>query len=211
MLISIWKKAIIDDMLFSIASENAGKLVLNVGCGRGFEAYVFVQRSCKVIGVDIRYSVETRYKRCLDFILADAKFMPFKSDMFDSVASFDVIEHIDDDECFVRENSRVVKPGGRVYIGTPNRLRLANRIRQIIFGRMLEEIVFYYEGLGEMHHFREYTIKSSRKLIERHLRIIQTVPIWIGLYLFRFAPGLRRFPNALADFCNYIVIVATKQ
>lgn len=156
MLISTLNKAT-DDMLLSIAFKNADKLVLNVGCGRGFEAYIFAHRSCKVIGVDIRYSIETSYKRFLEFVLADAKFQPFRYDAFDVVASFDVIEHINDDECYVKEISRVIKPGGRAYIGTVNHLRLVNRIRQIIFGRMLGETTFHHECLGEMHHFREYT------------------------------------------------------
>jgi SAM-dependent methyltransferase len=39
---------------------------------------------------------------------------------FDCVVAVEVIEHVDDDEAFIREIQRVLKPGGRFLATTPN-------------------------------------------------------------------------------------------
>ena len=45
----------------------------------------------------------------------------FADNTFDSVVSFQVIEHIKDDHLFLKEINRVLKPGGVALISTPNR------------------------------------------------------------------------------------------
>ena len=40
---------------------------------------------------------------------------------FDSIVSFQVIEHIQDDMLFLKEIHRVLKPGGIALLTTPNR------------------------------------------------------------------------------------------
>ena len=45
----------------------------------------------------------------------------YASDSFDCVVSFQVIEHIQDDQLFLKEIHRVLKPGGLALITTPNR------------------------------------------------------------------------------------------
>lgn len=56
---------------------------------------------------------------------------PFADDQFDCVVSIDVLEHLADDQGFLRELRRVLRPGGRAVVTVPNgdpRL-LANRIK----------------------------------------------------------------------------------
>jgi SAM-dependent methyltransferase len=45
----------------------------------------------------------------------------FADNSFDSVVSFQVIEHIQDDRLFLKELHRVLKPGGIALLTTPNR------------------------------------------------------------------------------------------
>ena len=46
--------------------------------------------------------------------------MPVANDAFDVVVSIDVHEHLDECEPFSKELARIVKPGGRVLVTTPN-------------------------------------------------------------------------------------------
>lgn len=57
--------------------------------------------------------------------------LPFHDDQFDCVVSIDVLEHLDDDQPFLGELCRVLRPGGRVIATVPNGdpKLLANRIK----------------------------------------------------------------------------------
>ena len=45
--------------------------------------------------------------------------LPFSDGMFDLVAAFDVVEHVEDDRRVFAELSRVLKPGGRLIFSVP--------------------------------------------------------------------------------------------
>jgi SAM-dependent methyltransferase len=52
-------------------------------------------------------------------VQADSEHLPFKTDAFDLVCLFDVLEHLDDDGAALTEVRRVLRPGGRVLIHVP--------------------------------------------------------------------------------------------
>jgi SAM-dependent methyltransferase len=53
---------------------------------------------------------------------ADGARLPFRDGAFDIVVSTDVIEHVPEVEAHIAEVARVLTPGGRYYVKTPNRL-----------------------------------------------------------------------------------------
>lgn len=53
--------------------------------------------------------------------------LPYEDASFDCVISFQVIEHIEDDVALVREMARVLRPGGRLILTTPNAPRSLTR------------------------------------------------------------------------------------
>ena len=57
--------------------------------------------------------------------------LPFGNDEFDCVVSIDVLEHLDDDQPFLGELRRVLRPGGRAVVTVPNgdSKLLTNRIK----------------------------------------------------------------------------------
>jgi len=75
----------------------------------------------------------------------------FEDASFDFVISFQVIEHIQDDDAYVREAARVLKPGGKMIITTPNKNMSITR---------------------NPWHIREYTIDELRNLYLKYFRTV---------------------------------------
>lgn len=71
---------------------------------------------------------------------------------FDGVITFQVIEHIQDDEAFVREIARVLKPGGKLILTTPNKKMSLTR---------------------NPWHIREYSITELQALLARYFTKVE--------------------------------------
>ncbi|MDW3195784.1 MAG: class I SAM-dependent methyltransferase [Cytophagales bacterium] len=46
--------------------------------------------------------------------------MPYQDNSFDTIVTFQVIEHIKKDQLFLKEIARILKPGGTALVSTPN-------------------------------------------------------------------------------------------
>ena len=101
----------------------AGDVMLDAGCGSGrvFQ-YHFddAQRPRLICGVDM--TDEPKGNRNIDAAArADLARLPFADATFDIAISSHVAEHLTQPERVFGELSRVLKPGGRLLILTPNR------------------------------------------------------------------------------------------
>ena len=194
-----------DGFIAHFAKENLiGKTVLELGCGNG-ERTELIYNISQMIGIDIVTRVSKERRKKFIFILADATRLPFRDNIFDAVVSFDVIEHVEEDKIFVDEAIRVSKNSGRVIIGTPNRLRLSNRLR-ILAGKKL----VYPCAMGPgVIHLREYTSGELLSLMQNAGLTGECRFIWIGI-LNKFGIGLRRFPEFLNSFVQYLLFLGRK-
>ena len=99
----------------------AGSTVLDVGCGRGEFLRGFKHVGLLPRGLDIIHFPE---KYLEDFEVQIANFeqerFPFADESFDVIFSKSVIEHLHSPENFMNECRRVLKPGGRIIIMTPD-------------------------------------------------------------------------------------------
>jgi 2-polyprenyl-3-methyl-5-hydroxy-6-metoxy-1,4-benzoquinol methylase len=59
---------------------------------------------------------------------------PIEDSQFDFISCIEGIEHLEDQFAFVRECCRVLKPGGRLVLSTPNILNLASRLKFLFSG-----------------------------------------------------------------------------
>jgi SAM-dependent methyltransferase len=60
------------------------------------------------------------YRRAgLAFVQADATALPFRDASFDTVCSFETLEHVPDWERYLREMRRVLRPSGVYLVSTP--------------------------------------------------------------------------------------------
>ncbi|NPD44098.1 MULTISPECIES: bifunctional 2-polyprenyl-6-hydroxyphenol methylase/3-demethylubiquinol 3-O-methyltransferase UbiG [unclassified Lentimicrobium] len=124
-------KVITDNVLHQrhmIAYDQAAQLVsghiLEVGCGEGYGMELLAPKATKYMAID-------KYNTPIDPQLPDFSKITFQQmnvppfdgiedNTFDFIVSFQVIEHIEDDDFFSRELFRVLKPGGKLILTTPN-------------------------------------------------------------------------------------------
>lgn len=97
--------------------------ILEAGCGLGAYSSQFRRRfSPHVEAFDVELarvkaaSVETPHA-----LVAAAEALPYRRDLFDTILSNEVIEHVVDDRQAVREMVQTLKPGGRIVLFCPNR------------------------------------------------------------------------------------------
>src|SRR5262245_5855289 len=96
------------------------------------------------VGVDLSlYALRYARRHPARYVAADAARLPFGRS-FDSVVSFETIEHVADPERFVAECSRVLRPGGVFLVSTPNRELWSPRSARPL----------------QRHHVKEFTRKE---------------------------------------------------
>lgn len=103
-----------------------GKAVLDVGCGRGYGTELMAKYASVITGLDYdQDTVDDNSRRLKNvhnvrFIRAAIPPLPFEDQSFDVITAFQFIEHIEPRKEFLKECLRVLKPGGRFLITTPN-------------------------------------------------------------------------------------------
>ena len=138
----------------SLLADVAGKRVLEIGCGRGgFLCWlaVHVPRPCvSMVGID--YSPNAiasacalaKAPRCLPITweVGDIQAIGHSSNTFDTVISCETIEHVPHPDRAMRELARVLKPGGKLFLTTPNYLGLMGlyRLYLRLRGRRFTEV-----------------------------------------------------------------------
>jgi ubiquinone/menaquinone biosynthesis C-methylase UbiE len=98
--------------------------VLDIGCGDGEFAVELAKRGAIVVGIDpSREMVKAARTRPraqsagINFQVAQAAQLPFRSGQFDVVTAITVLCFVDDATPVFQEIARVLRPGGRLVIG----------------------------------------------------------------------------------------------
>jgi ubiquinone/menaquinone biosynthesis C-methylase UbiE len=99
-------------------------MVLNAGCGCGFDVLPTDLNSVEGVGIDISSSniakAKKKYKN-VNYVVGDITALPFVSGKFDGISSIDVLEHVSDKKKAVEELARVTKKGG-FFVGSTTNL-----------------------------------------------------------------------------------------
>ena len=146
--------------VITAAAYATGEL-LDVGCGNKPWLDVFRPRVSKYTGIEhesvfseTTASTSGSGENAPDlYYRGDA--LPFADASFDTVASFQVLEHTADPFVLVRDMARVLRPGGRLILSAP----------------------FSYRVHEAPHDFFRYTAHGLQSLVEReHLRVESVIP-----------------------------------
>ncbi|GCC52125.1 class I SAM-dependent methyltransferase [Chryseotalea sanaruensis] len=99
--------------------------VLEVGCGEGRGIDLMLPQSASFTAVDKIESalgkLRVKYPSGKFLAMNIPPLGELKDNAYDVLITFQVIEHIEDDELFLKELHRVLKPGGVALVTTPNR------------------------------------------------------------------------------------------
>ncbi|WP_296702513.1 bifunctional 2-polyprenyl-6-hydroxyphenol methylase/3-demethylubiquinol 3-O-methyltransferase UbiG, partial [Algoriphagus sp.] len=93
-------------------------------CGEGRGVEILLPHASEYLGIDkIQEVIDELRKKFPKVNFEQAVIPPFQGiedNSYDTVVSFQVIEHIKNDQLFLQEIYRVLKPGGKAIISTPN-------------------------------------------------------------------------------------------
>jgi dolichol-phosphate mannosyltransferase len=119
------------DIILDFA-RGAGK-TLDIGCG---SSRILVDLE-DAIGIDVQIG-KVRFLR--DYgtqgLVGSAFALPFPDEAFDCIINSQVIEHLPDDPVLFEEMVRLLKPGGRLILGTPDYGGLAWPIFEFFYARL---------------------------------------------------------------------------
>jgi SAM-dependent methyltransferase len=103
----------------------AGATVLEAGCGEGYGAGLIASGAERVLALDYDQPTTAHVARRYPEVAvarANLAFLPLRSSTVDVVANFQVIEHLWDQSGFLAECHRILRPGGKLLVTTPNRI-----------------------------------------------------------------------------------------
>jgi SAM-dependent methyltransferase len=118
---------------YLLVSEHLGDVsslrVLEVACGRGGFVRQLANAGAHVTGCDFSSAALHAARTKLFFqdraplaalVQGDAQSLPFASNSFDLVISCETVEHLPQVQAAVTEFHRVTRPGGKLFLTTPN-------------------------------------------------------------------------------------------
>lgn len=99
-----------------------GADVVDIGCGVGILLErLRDQNGCKCVGVDISpRAIEMLEAKGFEGLVAELPALPLPDHRFDAAIGTELIEHLDRPDLTLRQMARIVRPGGKVIVSTPD-------------------------------------------------------------------------------------------
>jgi SAM-dependent methyltransferase len=121
-------------------------------------------QGAQTFGIDLSSAIVEQARAAFGAIpfrgsIADVRRLPFGDNSFDAVYSMGTIEHFTESEAAVGEMLRVLRPGGRLVLGVPN--------RRDPFGRPILVAALARVGLYAYGFEKSYSRRQLRAMLQR--------------------------------------------
>lgn len=206
---------------YVLAAELVNGNLLEVGCGEGRGIDLLLPRVIKYTAIDKIEPVIGKLTRKYPAAKFYSGNIPplsiFPDNSFDSIVSFQVIEHIEDDKLFLKEIHRVLKPGGIALLTTPNRPMSLSRnpwhIREYTAQELADLAKQYFKevtmkgvtGNGKVMEYYERNKKSVARLMRWDILDLQhKLPAVLLRMPYEFMNRMNR--NKLKDSSDELVL-----
>lgn len=133
--------------------------VLEIGTGSGYGVKYIAPAVTKFFTID-KFVCDVDFKAYPNVEFKQQTVPPFTNiadNSFDFVVTFQVIEHIQNDNLYVQEIARVLKPGGKLIVTTPNRHTSLSR---------------------NPWHIREYKPNELLTLLKKNFKAVNTQGVY---------------------------------
>ena len=165
--------------------------ILDIGCAIGSLLSSLRERGWETTGVEIS-GLQAEYgrrKKNLDIRSLPLKENNFPASSFNAVLASHLIEHLNDPASLVREVNRILIPGGRFFVTTPN----ISGFQAGLFGSRWRSAIF--------DHLYLFSVKTLSRLLKEAGFIIEKTATWGGLAAGSApAPVKRLFDRAAKSF-----------
>lgn len=158
--------------------------VLEIGTGSGYGIEILSKKATTFVTIDkfpSKVGVEEAKNRSnVEFKQMNVPPLEgIPDNHFDFVVSFQVIEHIKKDVDFVKEIHRVLKPGGKFILTTPNKPMSITR---------------------NPWHIREYTIKALTELLKNPFRSVEANGVFGNEAVMKYYEGNKASVHRIMRF-----------
>ncbi len=120
-----------------LSGQSRPPTIVDAGCGEGYGAEMLARAGAQCLAVDLDQATVAHVRRAharppdetrpdsragVRPVVVNLDALPLPDESVDAVVSLQVIEHLWDLPRFLRECVRILRPGGRLVVSTPNRL-----------------------------------------------------------------------------------------
>ena len=128
-----WRLSFIERIFGAVGVLDGDAPYLDAGVGgSGATVIEAARRGVPAVGFDLslegvlsarRFARDEGVERRTSFVVCSAEALPFPDAIFGSASAVALLEHLDDDRRAVKELSRVLRPGGLLWLTVPHAFR----------------------------------------------------------------------------------------
>lgn len=179
------------ERLLEMLGKGSGR-ILDIGCGPGVMTREILDLGWNYVGVDISETMIEEAKNKFinepraNFFVGPVEKIVAADATYDAVVAMGLVEYVADDAVAIREMTRVLKPGGRLFVSLPNwwsPVRMWDRWILSPAARIVRRLLGEKRSILNVLH-REYRPSDYAKLLKQ----CGLEPCRVVAYNFRVLP-----------------------